>query len=310
MKEYLIKRVFLGIGIIFAISIITFFVLNIIPGDPVALILGEFADKKTADELRAVMRLDRPAAERYFEWLMELLSGNLGTSYFQKKPVIDLIIYAFGFTATLAVCAYLVALAVGLAAGITAAVNHGKWIDNVLMTLSFVGISAPAFWVAILLQIYIGLNFKAFPISGAEKPISYVLPSLALGVRYAASIARIARSSMLDVLGQEYIRVAQAKGLKKGRIIMVHALKNALVPIITVIGTDIGSLLTGAMITESVFNIPGIGKLLFDAIRRRDLPIVQGCVVYTAALCVVIYIAVDIIYAWIDPRIRLEKEDA
>lgn len=307
MRKYLLKRFLQAIGIIFTISFITFFILNIIPGDPVALILGEYADKQTVADLRAEMGLDKPVGIRYFEWIGELLTGNLGVSYFQKKPVLDLIMNAFGFTATLAVCAYAVALVIGLTAGIIAAVNRGKLIDNVLMGISFVGISAPAFWVAILLQIYIGLRFDIFPISGAEKPISYVLPSLALGSRYAASIARITRSSMLDVLGQEYIRSARAKGLKSGRIILVHAFRNALVPIITVIGTDIGTLLTGAMITESVFNIPGIGKLLIDSITRRDLPIVQGCVMYTAAICVLIYFIVDLIYAVVDPRIQLEK---
>lgn len=310
MTKYLIKRILLAFGIIFTISVITFFILNVIPGDPVALMLGDFADKNTIDEVRSTMGLDKSLFIRYFAWIRDLFTGNLGISYFQKKPVLDLIIHAFGFTVTLAICAYVVALITGLTTGIIAAVNHGNTIDNILMTLSFVGISAPAFWVAILLQIYIGLKFQVFPVSGVETPIAYVLPSIALGTRYAASIARITRASMLEVMGQEYIRSAYAKGLKKGRIIMVHAFKNAMIPIITVIGTDIGTLLTGAMITESVFNIPGIGKLLIDSITRRDLPIVQGCVIYTATICVIIYLLVDIIYALIDPRIRLEKEEA
>ena len=207
----------------------------------------------------------------------------------------------------MATAAYIVALIVGLTTGILAAVYHDRPLDRILMSLSALGISAPSFWVAIILQIYVGLRFDIFPVSGVKSPIGYVLPSAALGVRYAASIARITRASMLEVTGQDFVKTAYAKGLYSWRIILIHIFQNALVPIITVIGTDIGALLTGSMITENVFNIPGIGKLLIDASHRRDIPLVQGGVIYVAAICVLIYFIVDILYAVINPNIRLTK---
>lgn len=221
MKRYILKRILLGIGILFSISLITFFILNIIPGDPVALMLGDAATPETIATVRHNLGMDKPLIQQYLDWIAGLLSGDLGESYFQHKPVIDL------------------------------------------------------------------------------------LPCIALGLRYAASISRITRTSMLEVMNQDYIRTARAKGLSSGRTVLVHMLRNALVPIITVIGTDIGTLLAGSMLTESVFNIPGVGKLLVDNITKRDIPVVQGCVMYIAVVCVVVYLAVDILYAVIDPNIRL-----
>ena len=304
MRRYLIKRIFLAAGIIFAISIITFIILNIIPGDPVALMLGDLATPEAIATLRKQMGLDRSLVAQYLSWIGQLITGNLGDSYFQKKPVIDLIRNAFYYTSRLALYSYIIALVIGIISGVLAAVFRGTILDRVLMIIAIAGISAPAFWVAIILQIYIALQFNIFPVSGVNSAIGYVLPSIALGTRYAASIARITRTSMLEVISQDYIKTARAKGLSPFRIIVVHALRNALLPIITVIGTDIGSLLAGAMLTESVFNIPGIGKLLIDAINKRDLPIVQGTVMYIAIICVLIYLIVDILYAVIDPRIK------
>lgn len=305
MKKYLIKRTFLSIGIIIAISMITFLILNIIPGDPVALMLGDMASPETIEKLREQMGLDRPLPEQYVNWILQLVTGDLGNSYFQKKPVLELIGGAFYYTSRLALFAYIIALVIGITSGVVAAVFHGRAVDRILMTVAIAGISAPAFWVAILLQIYIALNFDLFPVSGVGTMAGYVLPSIALGSRYAASIARITRTSMLETMNQDFIRTARAKGLGSFRIVVIHAFRNALLPIITVIGADIGSLLAGAMLTESVFNIPGIGKLLIDAINKRDLPIVQGTVMYIAIICVLIYLVVDILYAVIDPRIKL-----
>ncbi|SFG76579.1 ABC transporter permease [Oribacterium sp. WCC10] len=305
MFRYIIKRTLLALGIIFSISLITFLILNVLPGDPVAAMLGDFADANKIKEVRHNLGLDVPLWQQYFQWISNLLKGDFGNSYFQKKSVLFLILQAFQYTSFLAVLAYVIALIVGLSMGIIAAVNHGSLIDRSLMTLSVLGISAPSFWVAILLQIYIGLNFKIFPVSGVQTPIGYVLPAIALGTRYAASIARVTRASMMEVMGQDFIRTAYAKGLGSFRIVMVHILRNALIPIITIIGADIGSLLTGSMITENVFNIPGIGKLLIDAIGKRDIPLVQGGVIYVATVCVIVYFVVDILYAVVNPNIRL-----
>ena len=189
--------------------------------------------------------------------------------------------------------------------GILAAVYHGKWVDRLLMALSIFGISAPAFWVAIIVQIVFALNLKWFPLSGVKTPAAFVLPVIALGLRYAASIARVTRTSMLDVLNQDYIRTAEAKGLKRWAIIMGHGLRNALIPIITIAGTQLGDIFTGSILIESVFAMPGMGKLLLDAINARDLPLIEGGVMYIALICVVVYLVVDILYAVVDPRIRL-----
>lgn len=310
MKRYLVKRVLLAVGILFSISLITFFVLNILPGDAVALMLGDTADPTTLETVRHNLGMDRPLPEQYLDWIVGVFTGDLGTSYFQRKAVSGLLATAFAYTARLAVASYLIALVVGLAVGVTSALNRGTLLDRGLMTLTVVGISAPSFWVAILLQIFIGLRFKSIPISGLEAPISYLLPCISLGLRYAASIARITRTSMLEVMGQDFIRTAWAKGLSPARTVLVHMFRNALVPIITVIGTDIGTLFAGSMLTESVFNINGVGKLLVDNITKRDIPVVQSCVLCIAIICVVVYLIVDLLYAVVDPNIRLGGEEA
>ena len=310
MRRYLVKRVLLALGILFSISLITFFILNIMPGAPVALMLGVTADPNTIETVRHNLGMDRPMWEQYVDWIAGVFTGDLGTSYFQRKAVSDLLLTAFGYTARLAAVSYVIALAVGLVAGIVSALNRGTILDRGLMTLTVVGISAPSFWVAIILQIFIGLRFKAIPISGLDTPISYLLPCVSLGLRYAASIARITRTSMLEVMGQDFIRTARAKGLSPWRTVMVHMFRNALVPIITVIGADIGTLFAGSMLTESVFNIQGVGKLLVDNITKRDIPVVQGCVICVAIICVVVYLVVDLLYAVVDPNIRLGGEEA
>ena len=297
MSRYLVGRVFQAIGVVLAISLITFFILNVIPGDPVELMMGEFATPDSIAAVRRQMGLDKPLATQYFSWLGNMLQGNFGVSYFQHKPVMDMLLNSFGYTARLAVFA--------LTFGILAAVFHNKFLDRVLMTLSIAGVSAPNCWVAIILQIYFGLTLKWFPISGARDWNYYVLPAIALGTRYAASISRITRTSMLEVTKQDYMRTASVKGVFGWKLVMKHAFRNALIPVVTVAGTDFGNILTGSMLIETVFTIDGIGKLMVDAINQRDLPLVQGGVMYIACVCVVIYLLVDILYAVIDPRIRL-----
>ena len=286
MAKYLLKRVLQAIGVVFCISLITFFVLNIVPGNPVEIMLGEFADQATIARVTHEMGLDQPIYIQYFSWLGNMLQGNFGTSYFQNKPVIDILTSSFLVTAKLAGIAYILAVVLGVVVGVVAAVNHGKCyindklVDSVLMTISVFGISAPAFWIAIILQIVICLKFNLLPLSGIDSFKSFILPGIALGTRYAASIARITRTSMLDVLSQDYIRTAEAKGLKGWVVTIKHALRNALIPIITIAGSDLGNILTGSVLVESVFSIPGIGKMLVDSINTRDLPIVQGGVMY------------------------------
>lgn len=308
MKKYLLKRVLQAIGVVFAISLITFFVLNIVPGNPVEIMLGEFASKETIAQVTHEMGLDQPITSQYINWLTNMIQGDFGTSYFQNRAVLDILTSSFLVTAKLAGVAYVLAVVLGVVIGVIAAVNRGKWIDSALMTISVVGISAPAFWMAIILQIFICLKLDLLPLSGIETASSFILPGIALGTRYAASIARITRTSMLEVLSQDYIRTAQAKGLKYWTVVIKHALRNALIPIITIAGSDLGNILTGSVLVESVFAIPGIGKMLVDSINVRDLPIVQGGVMYIAIICVIMYLVVDLLYAVVDPRIRLGKE--
>ena len=305
MRDFMIKRVLQAIGVIFCISLITFFVLNIVPGDPVRIMVGDMADENTIETVRHTMGLDRPVYEQYIDWLLNMLHGDFGTSYTQNKTVTSLMAKSFLVTAQLSGFAYLFALVVGITVGVVAAINRGKWIDRTLMSLSIFGISAPVFWMAIILQIVFALNLKWFPLSGSKNFSYYVLPALALGVRYAASISRVTRTSMLEVLGQDYMRTAEAKGIKHGVIVIKHALRNALIPIITIAGTELGNIFTGSILIESIFSMPGMGKLMLDAINARDLPLIEGGVMYIAALCVVIYLVVDILYAVVDPRIRL-----
>lgn len=308
MRSYLIKRILQALGVILCISAITFFVLNIVPGDPVRIMMGEMADENVVEQVRHSMGLDRPVGVQYLTWIGNMLHGDFGTSYAQRRPVIVLLSSAVGVTATLATFAYLIALAVGLIFGVVAAVNHGKAADRILMSLAILGISAPAFWVAIILQIIFALNLKWFPLSGTKSANAFVLPVLALSFRYAASIARVTRTSMLDVLNQDYIRTAEAKGLKRWSVILGHGFRNALIPIITIAGTQLGDVFTGSILIESIFSLPGIGKLLLDAINARDLPLIEGGVMYVATICVIIYLVVDILYAIADPRIRLGGE--
>ena len=219
----------------------------------------------------------------------------------------DALFRCFKVTVKLACMSLIFASVIGIPCGIFAAVKRGKGIDTVVMVLSIVGVSAPAFWVAIILQILFGLKLNVLPISGFDTPASYILPSLALGARYAGNIARITRTSMLEVLGQDYIRTAKAKGAMRWAVILKHALKNAMIPIVTLVGTDFGYMLTGSMLIEKVFSIPGIGKLAVDAMSNRDLPLLEGTVMYIAFVFVVVNLIVDVSYAFLDPRIRYGK---
>jgi len=310
MRDYLIKRILLALGVIFAISAITFFVLNIVPGDPVRVMVGDMADEATIQRVREQMGLNKPVLEQYANWLTNMLHGDFGTSYTQRKTVVTLMGQAFGTTVKVAAFAYVFALALGLVVGVVAAVNHGRAADRILMALSIFGISAPSFWMAVILQIVFALTLKWFPLSGIKTWQAFVLPTVALGVRYAASIARVTRTSMLEVLSQDFMRTAEAKGISKWVIILKHGLRNALIPIITIAGTQLGDIFTGSILIESIFAMPGMGKLLLDSINARDLPLIQGGVMYIALICVVVYLVVDILYGVADPRIRLGEEAA
>ena len=307
MLSYTGKRLLQTIFVLLGISLITFVLLQVVPGDPVALMLEKRADPETIAKVRKELGLDQPYYVQYLNFIKGAIHLDFGTSYFTKEVVTDALFRCFKVTVKLACMSFIFASVIGIPCGIFAAVKRGKGIDTVVMVLSIVGVSAPAFWVAIILQILFGLKLNVLPISGFDTPASYIHPSLALGARYAGNIARITRTSMLEVLGQDYIRTAKAKGAMRWAVILKHALKNAMIPIVTLVGTDFGYMLTGSMLIEKVFSIPGIGKLAVDAMSNRDLPQLQGTVVYIALVFVVVNLVVDLSYALIDPRIRYGK---
>ena len=307
MLSYTGKRLLQTIFDLLGISLITFVLLQVVPGDPVALMLEKRADPETIAKVRKELGLDLPYYVQYLNFIKGAIHLDFGTSYFTKEVVTDALIRCFKVTVKLACMSFIFASVIGIPCGIFAAVKRGKGIDTVVMVLSIIGVSAPAFWVAIILQILFGLKLNILPISGFDTPASYILPSLALGARYAGNIARITRTSMLEVLGQDYIRTAKAKGAMRWAVILKHALKNAMIPIVTLVGTDFGYMLTGSMLIEKVFSIPGIGKLAVDAMSNRDLPLLEGTVMYIAFVFVVVNLIVDVSYAFLDPRIRYGK---
>ena len=307
MLSYTGKRLLQTIFVLLGISLITFVLLQVVPGDPVALMLEKRADPETIAKVRKELGLDLPYYVQYLNFIKGAIHLDFGTSYFTKEVVTDALFRCFKVTVKLACMSFIFASVIGIPCGIFAAVKRGKGIDTVVMVLSIVGVSAPAFWVAIILQILFGLKLNVLPISGFDTPASYILPSLALGARYAGNIARITRTSMLEVLGQDYIRTAKAKGAMRWAVILKHALKNAMIPIVTLVGTDFGYMLTGSMLIEKVFSIPGIGKLALDSMSNRDLPLLEGTVMYIAFVFVVVNLIVDVSYAFLDPRIRYGK---
>ena len=307
MTKYIMERIAQSIIVLIGVTMVTFILLNVAPGDPVAVMLNRRADQETMDRVRHELGLDKPLYVQYLAFLKGTLKGNLGKSYFEKRPVIEMIWEGFKVTSKLATFAFLFAIIFGLTIGILAAIFRGRIVDRVLMFIVMLGISAPAFWVGILLQIYLGLKFRWFPISGIMSPMAFVLPTLALGTRYAASTARLTRTNVLDILSQDYIRTARSKGVSEFSIIMKHTLKNAAIPIITLMGLQIKAIFGGSIIVETVFSIPGIGKLVVNAILARDIPVIQGTVIYAAILFVFINLIVDLLYGVLDPRIRLRK---
>ncbi|MDR1482986.1 MAG: ABC transporter permease [Synergistaceae bacterium] len=309
MATYILKRLLQTVIVLWGVSLVTFVLMNVVPGDPVLLMLEKRATPEAVERIRHEMGLDRPKTTQYFDFVSKAARLDLGRSYFTKEPVMTALTRRFGVTLRLASSAYAIALLLGISAGVASALQRGGAFDSLVRGGAVIGISAPVFWVAIILQMSFGLRLGWFPISGIRSDWSFVLPAIALGIRYMASISRVTRTSMLEVISQDYIRTARAKGLAERVVILKHALKNALIPIITLAGSELGNLLAGSMLTEWVFAIPGIGKLMVDSILMRDLPMLQGTVLYIAVVFVLSNLTVDISYAFIDPRIRYLKGD-
>ncbi|HPO82142.1 MAG TPA: ABC transporter permease [bacterium] len=306
MINYIIRRLLLTIPTIIGIITITFLLMYVVPGDPVRILMGQRGDPETIAMIRKQMGLDDPLPVQYFRFLGNILRGDFGRSYATNRPVLPEILSRFPATLKLALASMLVASIIGLTAGIVSATKQYSFFDYSSMVVALMGVSAPVFWVGLLLMWIFGYTLGWLPISGYGGVSYLILPAIALGVRPAAYIARMTRSSFLEVLRQDYIRTARAKGLPERKVIYVHAMRNTLITVITVLGMELASLLSGAVLTETIFAWPGIGRLSVDAIIKRDHPMVQGTVLFTAIIFIFANLIVDISYAFLDPRIRYE----
>ncbi|MCB6727236.1 ABC transporter permease [Blautia producta] len=304
MLKYIIKKIIFTCIVLVGAATCAFLLLHAIPGDTAEALAGPQATVEDVDNLRRAMEQDQPLGKQYISYMGNLLHGDLGYSYRTNKPVMDILKSAWPATLQLAVCSMIVAVLLGVPIGIFAAIHRGKAGDTIAMIAAFLGVSMPSFWLALLLIIEFSVNHNWFPFYGREGISSFVLPSLTLGLGVAANIARLTRTSMLEVLGQDYIRTAKGKGVKSGKIIWVHALRNAAVPVVTIIGLQFGVLLGGQVVTETVFSWPGIGRMIVDALNTRDLQIVQGGILILAATFTIINLITDLVYALLDPRIR------
>lgn len=303
MAKHIAKRLLITIPVLLGIILLIFFMLNVVPGDPVTVMMKEHLKEDAIEALRRSMHLDDPFFVRYFRYVWDALRGDLGVSWKLNRPVTGLIATAFPYTCRLAICAALFSWIMGIPVGVVSAVKKNSLADHLSMGLSLFGVSMPVFWVALILQ----NTFKqVLPVSGADSWQCYILPTVVLGWSSAGRIARLTRSNLLEVMRNDYIRTARSKGLSPLKVITRHALKNALIPVITVMAIQLSSLLSGAVITESVFAIPGVGSLAVSAINNRDMPLLQGTVIFTAVLIIAGNLVADILYSVIDPRIRVE----
>lgn len=333
MLKYVLSRFLTFIPTFIGVTLISFGFIRVLPGDPIILMAGERGlSPERYEELKTQFGFDRSFLEQFWEYMLGVMQGDLGQSFVTKKPVWDEFFALFPATLELSLCAMVFALAIGLPSGVIAAVNRGKFFDRALMSTALVGYSMPIFWWALLLIIVFSGNLQWTPVSGRIDLIYYfpnatgfmlidslasgqsgaflsavrhlILPTIVLGTIPLAVIARQTRSAMLEVLGEDYIRTARAKGMPPGRINGIHALRNALIPVITVIGLSVGTLLAGAILTETIFSWPGIGKWMVDSIFRRDYPVVQGGLLLIAVMVMAVNLTVDVLYGLINPKIR------
>ena len=298
------KRVVQTLIVLFCVSLMIFILLRIVPGDAVTTMMGEHANAETIARLTAEMNLDKPIYVQFISYLKDICTGDFGTSYTLNKPVTDLLAVAFPNTVKLALLAALIAWVIGIICGIVAAVKKDGILDRLFMGFSLLGVSVPVFMVAMVLQYFIAYKLGWVDISGVKKWTGFILPAVALGWNSAGSIARLTRSTLVEVLQEDYIDTAKAKGLGRGAVILFHALRNAMLPVITMMALQISSLLSGAVITETIFSINGIGRLAVDAITSRDIPLLQGTVLFTTVIVIIGNLIADCLYTVLDPRIR------
>ncbi len=310
MSKFVLKRLLMMIPVLIGVTFLVFFILALSPGDPARMILGEQATEENVQMMREELGLNDPIPVRYLRYMSGVLKGDLGTSYRNKLNVADQVLDRFPNTVLLAVSGMLVAICIGVPVGILSAKRQYTLIDNIATVLGLVGVAMPTFWLGLLLVLFFALNLGWFPSSGMGTggvfPVlkSLVLPAFTLGTSCAANIMRMTRSSMLEVIRQDYIDTARSKGLTESAITRRHMLKNALVPIITVVGLQFGYLLGGSALTETIFSWPGLGRLMVESIKSKDMPMVLGSAIFLAVMYSVINLLVDILYAFVDPRIK------
>jgi len=309
MTRFLLRRLAHLLPVALLVATLVFSLLHLVPGDPVEMMLGDGAQAGDVAALRRRLGLDQPLAAQYGRFLAGLARGNLGVSIHSGEPVTRVIARHYPATLELAFASLVVALAIALPLGIAAAVRRGGWVDHLSRWLALAGVSLPGFWLGPMLILLFAVHWGALPVSGRAGPASLLLPAVTLGAALAGLLTRMVRAALAEELVKPYVVAARGKGLSPGRVVARHALKNALVPVITVVGLQFGNLLTGAIIAETIFSWPGLGRLLIQSIRLRDYPLVQGGVLVMAVTYVLVNLLTDAAYAWVDPRIRLEAGD-
>lgn len=313
MIAMIVQRFFQLVFLLFGISFLVFSSMYLAPGDPAAMIGGPTATESDLDAIRDNLGLNDPFLTQYGTYLVNLAQGDLGFSYQTRQPVSEAIAIRFPNTLKLAIASMIIATIIGIIAGLISALRHNSWLDVTSTTFALAGISIPNFWLGALLILVFSVNLQWLPVAGLSEPWftaegmkQMILPAITLGTSSAAMIARMVRSSMLEVVRADFVRTARAKGVKERNVIWIHTLKNAMIPVITVIGLNFGALLGGTIITEKVFAINGVGRLMIDAIAARDFPMVQGSVLLVATLFVLVNLVVDIVYTYVDPRIKFQ----
>jgi peptide/nickel transport system permease protein len=304
--RYFIRRVFLAVPVLLGVATLVFSLIHLVPGDPAQAMLGDGAAPQDVDELRKSLGLDQPLLTQYVSFLRNALTGDLGVSFRTGQPVTTMILERVPATAELAVAAMLVAILIAIPLGVVAAVRRGTAVDYAAMTFALAGVSIPNFWLGPLLAIVFAVELGWLPVSGRGSLANLVLPAFSLGLALAAILARMTRASLLDELNELYVRAARARGVSRTASIGSHALRNSMVPLLTIIALQFGAVLTGAVITETIFAWPGIGRLLIQSIGFRDYPMVQGCILLIAVTYVTVNLVTDLMYGVLDPRIRFE----
>jgi ABC-type dipeptide/oligopeptide/nickel transport system permease component len=305
MLSFIVRRLALTVLVLFGVATLVFSLIHLVPGDPAQAMLGDGASPEDIAQLRTRLGLDRPLTEQYVAYLKGLSRGDLGTSLRTQQPVRTQIAERLPATAELASAAMVVAVLLAIPLGLIAAVWQGRWIDQGAMGLALVGISVPGFWLGPLLALIFSVELGWLPVSGRGTLAHLVLPGITLGAALAAILARMTRASVLEELREQYVVAARARGASRLRAVVVHALRNSLIPVVTILGLQLGAVLTGSIITETIFSWPGVGRLLIQSINFRDYPMVQGCILLIAVTYVTMNLLTDLMYGWLDPRIRL-----